>query len=377
MSYIGENNHFSFRDGYCESLPGISVGTSEAAKLGRVIADLFGRFSVGCDSFAHNHILYAISSGIAESGKDVYVCENTDLPSFRFAYPMLSAECGIYVTGESALKIYFYDKNGFPVNTATLEKIMIGPPALAAEKSGRITAATSFRSIYTGNIADSFGNMKLPISAGVSCGSRSVRSLWQEFFTGEDDSLVFQISDNGQRVNAYSVSEGFISHEKLILAYAAELSRQGQAAVWLPDDFHFAADMANKRICRFSMEKSIPEAAVSQRFLIDPLFMCAHLASDREKFISTVRELPAIFSVKREITVTVNEDIPFNKTIAENGGRIIIRKSGRSRLSLVAQACSAETAAEICSGWTEKLRRLSSGQNISDKKFELTDSQNY
>lgn len=369
MCYIGENNYFSFRDGYCESLPGVSVGTAEATKLGRVISDLFGRFSVGCDGFAHNHILYAISSGIAESGKDVYVCENSDLPSFKFGYPLLSAECGIYVSGETALKIYFYDKNGFPLNSSVLEKIMNGPPALAAEKVGKIIAATSFRSIYTGNIADSFENEKLPISAGVSCGSRSVRSLWQEFFTGEDDSLVFQISDNGQRVNAYSSAEGFISYDKLILAYSTGLSRQGQA-IWLPDDFHYAADLTDKRICRFSPEKSIPEAAVTQRFLIDPLFMCAHLASEREKFLETLKELPDISCVKREITITINDDIPFNKTIAENGGRIIIRKSGRSRLSLIAQACSAETASEICSDWTEKLRRLSSSQDIHYKKSE-------
>lgn len=369
MCYIGENNYFSFRDGYCESLPGVSIGTAEAAKLGRVIADLFGRFSVGCDGFAHNHILYAISSGIAESGKDVYVCENTDLPSFKFGYPILSAECGIYVSGETALKIYFYGKNGFPINTSVLERIMNGPPALASEKIGKIIAATSFRNIYTGNITDSFENINLPIDAGISCGSRSVRSLWQEFFTGEDDSLVFQISDNGQRVNAYSSTEGFIPYDKLILAYSSKLSQQGQA-VWLPDDFHFAADLSNEKIRRFSPEKGIPESAVSQRFLIDPLFMCAHLASDREKFFETLKEMPEISSVKREISVTINDDIPFNKTIAENGGRIIIKKSGKSRLSLIAQACSAETASEICSDWTEKLRRLSSSQNFNYKKSE-------
>ena len=68
--------------------------------------------------------------------------------------------------------------------------------------------------------------------------------------------------------------------------------------------------------------------------------------------------LPELATVRREITVTINDNMPLNKIIAEHGGRIIIRKSGRSRLSLISQACSAEIAAEICSDWTDKLSHL-------------------
>ena len=369
MSYIGENNYFSFRDGYCEALT--CIGTSEIMNFGRIIANIYESCCLGCDGFSHNRLLHSMSSGIAESGKDVCICENTDLQSFKFSLHKLSASCGIYVSGKNLPKMYFFDKNEFSLSDSALERIMLGSPALSASKRGKVSAVTSFRDIYTNSIKEALKNKQLPFSAGVSCGNESVRTLWETFFRRQDDSLVFQISDNGQRVNAYSSTEGFISGEKLILAYSSLLSESGQI-VWLPDELHFAAEMSGINIRRFSYEGKIPDDAVSQRFLSDPLFMCVMLSSDKDKLFSAVRSLPKLSTVKRDITVTLNEEMPLNKIIAEHGGRIIIRKSGRSRLSLVSQACSAETASEICSDWTDRLTRL--GNNLPDTQTSLNKS---
>lgn len=367
MGYSGENKYFSFRDGYCETLPGVTVNSSEAAEFGRIISRFFKRFSIGCDGFCHNHFLYAICSGISECGHDVFVCENTDLPSFRFGFPLLSADCGIYVSGKDCLKISIYDKNGFPVNPTLLSNIMKGEPAAPAAKSGKITSSTSFRNIYINNIADSLGSVGDILSVGISCGNRSVRSLWHEFFTGEDDNLVFQISDDGQRVNAYSTEAGFISYEKLLLAYTAKLSQNGQI-VYLPENFHYAADYINSgsalKIRRFKPEEKIPSEAVEQRFLCDSLFMCTHLAADKKLFIDTVRELPLLASVKRELSFDLAEQIKASRVIPECGGRVIISRSGKKSITLLAQAYSAETAAELCSIWSEKLKRMSSDKTM-------------
>lgn len=363
MSYSGENNLFSFRDGYCETLPGIILSTSDAAEFGRVISHFFKRFSVACDGFCHNYILYAICSGISECGHDVYVCENTDLPSFRFAFPLLSADCGIYISGSGCIRFSFFGENGFPMNNRILSGIMNESPAPPAQKSGKMIQATSFRDIYISNIADSLGEVCTNIPAGISCGSRSVRSLWLEFFSGEDDDLVFQISDDGRRVNAYSSEAGFISYEKLILNYAVKLIDMGQV-VYLPDNFHYAADFLNdensKKILRFSLEDDIPAEASAQRFLTDPLYMCLHLASDRKNFIETVKNLPQMAAAKREIVIENTDKIPFGKPIKGSGGRVIITQSGKKRITLLAQAYSSETAAELCSFWTDKLRRQNS-----------------
>ncbi|MDE6834800.1 MAG: hypothetical protein K2J39_11230, partial [Ruminococcus sp.] len=294
---------------------------------------------------------------------DVYVCENTDLPSFRFGLSMLSADCGIFISGNERLKMSFFGADGFPVSSSVLTKIMNATPADSTGKCGKIMSCTSFREIYINNIADTFSDTGCSIQAGISCGNRSVRSLWLEFFSGEDDSLVFQISDDGQKVNAYSTDAGFISHEKLILSYAVKLSATGQA-IYLPENFHYSADILTENspleIKRFSTEKPVPPEVIQQRFLTDPLYMCVHLACNKPEFICSVKSLPALASVRREMFIENPENIPYGKTINETDGRIIISRSGKNRITLLAQSHSAETASELCSDWCEKLRRNAS-----------------
>ncbi|MCM1507659.1 MAG: hypothetical protein NC177_11070 [Ruminococcus flavefaciens] len=366
MGYTGENKYFSFRDGYCESLPNKNIGSAETAELGRAVSRFFRRFSIGCDGFRNMHILYAMCCGLSECGRDVYVCENTDLPSFLFGLPLLSADCGIFISGDGCIKISFFNAYGFPVSSDILTDIMKATPAEISGKCGKITSSTSFKEIYINNLADTFSGTGSSIPAGISCGNRSVRSLWLEFFSGEDDSLVFQISDDGRRVNAYSSQAGFISYEKLMLAYALKLSVRGQA-VYLPENFHYAVDFLGKdsplKLIRFSPERQIPAEVPKQRFLTDPLYMCIHLADNREEFIKNVKSLPHLAVAKREISIDSIENIPCGKTILENDGRIIISQSGKNRITLLAQAYSSETASEICSDWSEKIRRIGSHRN--------------
>lgn len=361
MNYCGENKYFSFREGDCESLPGTILTSSAASEFGRILSRFFGRFSAGCDGFGHNHILYAICCGISECGKDAYVCENTDLPSFLFGFPLLSSDCGIYVSGTgSSVKISLFGNNRFPISSDVMSQIMSSVPEEPALQPGKLISAGSFREIYLNNIADSLENTASAIPAGVSCGCRSVRSLWQEFFTGNDDELVFQVSDDGMKVNAYSTEAGFISYEKLLLTYAYFLGQTGQT-VYLPETFHYGAELITENsginIRRFNTENGIPEEAEKQRFLCDPLYMCTHLAADRLSFIGNVKALPSLASVKREIVIADPDDIPRSRRISEKDGRILISRSGRNRVTLTVQSYSSETASEICGMWADKIRK--------------------
>ena len=370
MSYLGENRHFSFRDGCCESLSGTVSNSSDAAEFGRTIAGHFKRFAAGCENFNHTHILYAISSGIAECGKDVFMYENTELPSFKFGYPLLSADCGIYISGNGSIRISLFDESRFPLCDRTLTAIMDDSAGEPAEKFGKISSVSSFRNLYVNNIADALELHGERIGAGISCGNPNVRSLWQNFFTGEDDNLVFQISDDGERVNAYSTEAGFISHEKLALAYAVKIAQSGRTA-FLPDDFHYAADYlnndSNKLIERFSAENKIPQEVIEQRFLFDPLFMCAHLAKNKKLFLHLIKELPQLASAKREVAFSFTDtDILTDRQITENGGRIKLTRSGKNRVTLTAQSFSSETAAELCAVWSEKLRRINKCREITE-----------
>ncbi len=352
MSYIGENKYFSFRDNYCEAR--LPVSSTEASEFGRTIAPFFTRFSVGTSGFEHLSVLYALCCGISECGKDVYVCENTDIPSFRFSFPLLSADCGMFISGDYEIKILFFDKSGFALPEIKLKEIMNSSPCEPSERSGKINSLTSFRDIYINNIADSMGNPHQKICAGVSCGNKAIRSVWLEFFTGDSNELVFQISEDGQRVNAYSTIAGFISYEKIILAYCLDIAENG-GTIWLPENFHYMADcITPDKIKRFSAETGIPENAENTRFLRDSLYMCAHIAGN---LVEIAQKLPHIASAKREITLDNTDKIPVNQTITDKKGRVIITKSGRNRISLLAQTLSAETASELCAIWTEKFRQ--------------------
>lgn len=356
MSYLGENKYFSFRDGCCEVLPKASISSRETAELGRTVARFFRRFSVGCCSFERLPILYALCSGISECGKDVYVCENTDMPSFRFGFPLLSSDCGIFISDSTGLKFSFFDKSGSTLPESLLFKIMNSSPSQPSERSGKINSATSFKSIYINNISDSLGKDFNTVPAGISCGNKNIRSLWLEFFSGIDDTLVFQISDDGQRVNAYSAELGFISYEKLTLAYCLKLIGSGKT-VWLPESFHYAADYLESGIKRFSTGTGIPEEAENTRFLHDTLYMCVHLASDRKEMTENIKRLPKLASAKREIAVSNTDNLPLNRTFSDEKGRVIITAGGKNRISLLVQTLSSETAAELCAVWTEKLHR--------------------
>lgn len=364
MDYSGENEMFRFSEGCCESLPKREISSHDAARLGSQLAVHFRRISAGCDSFSHMNLLYAVCSGISSAGKDVYVYENTDLPSFRFSYPLLSSDCGIFISGCGCVKLTIYDAERLPLSGEETARILSGKPSDAAEKCGRIISVSSFRDIYICNLTDTLGGCELPIPAAVSCGSRSVRTLWESFFTGSDDRLVFQVSADGQKVNAYSPELGFISGEKLQLAYAAN---SDEKSVVLPDSFHIDAELAGiqvKRVPGFGCTQEKPP-----RFLVDPLYMCIQLASDRRKMLDTIRELPELASVRREITVDFSGLLPFYRIIAGNGHRIILSRSGRNRLALAVQAHSAETALEICGEWCDRIRRESAGRSVDEMKF--------
>ncbi len=355
MGYIGENGYFRFQDSFCEEFSGGSIGSEGMTSLGRTLSGIFGRISVSCSSYGRLHSLYALCSGIAECGSEVYMCENSDVLSFRFGIPLLSADCGVFICNSPSLKIMFFDRHGVPLADSVLKKIFLSSPAKPVRKAGKINCCTSFRDIYINNIADSLTGSGLSLQAGISCGDRSLRLLWLEFFSGEDDSLMLQIPDSCDRVNACSLKYGFIPYEKLVWTYI-KMNRDRLEKVYLPDSFHFA--LKSPKIRRYSVSEGVPEGVVPERFLNDPLYMAVHLFSDRLNFERTVESIPTPVSVSREVAIdhfAENE----NRVINRRDSRVIIDRSGKNRVSVTVQAYSSETASELCDIWSDRIKYCS------------------
>ena len=355
MDYSGENRYFRFTDGCCEAISPQGVTVSAAVSLGSRLAAGFRRFSVACDGFTHIHHLYALCSGISAAGRDVYVYENSDLPSFRFGFPLLSSDCGLFISESGTLRISVFGADRLRVSADIIAELMKADEAPPALKNGKIIPAGSFRELYIANIREKLGKCH-ELNAGVSCGSRSVRTLWEEIFTQNDGRLVFQVSADGQSVNAYSQENGFIPSDKLILAYAAIMSDENGLPV--PEGFHFQADEAGMRIKRSGRGELSGMPSEKIRHLYDPLYMCAVLASDRGRFENVVRTLPQLGSSRREIPMRFRNKQSFRQTVVLPDGVIRLIRSGPERISLIAQARSAETASELCSEWCGRLAKI-------------------
>lgn len=368
MSNSGDTFSFSLKDGCSLQLPAASANPSILAEAGRKFASAAERISIGCDDEKLRPFLYALSAGICEAGSDVFICENTCCPSFRFGLSLAECSIGVYLSrcaGE--LRLSFFGKNGFPADPELISRINDSSKDNTSKITGAINQLSSLRVLYENNISDTFPDIALPINAGISCGNRGVRTLWQKFFSDSDDTLIFQVSDDGMKANAYSSELGFISHDRLITACALRLWKKGET-VWLPDNFHFFADSAARRhgyqLESFSSDSPVPPQAAAQRFLSDPLFMCISLAADREAFLREISDIPKFASAKREVSAELCDDAPFGKPIIEQGGRVYISRSGKNRVCLTAQADDAETASELCAVWDEKLRRLGACNNL-------------
>ena len=88
--------------------------------------------------------------------------------------------------------------------------------------------------------------------------------------------------------------------------------------VWLPENFHYAADYIESGVKRFNTDTGIPDDAENTRFLHDTLYMCVHLASDKDEMFENIKQLPKLASAKRDITVSNMDNLPLNKVFSDD-----------------------------------------------------------
>lgn len=345
MSYYGEKGKFSFRDNFCEETDTLEIG--ELAELGKFLGNLFGRVAVGTDLRIPE--LYVIAGGIAKSGSDVFIV-NDVMQVFRYGIKLAECECGIYLCGKEKLRLIFFDGFGINMPENTMRKIYSHKSAENFRKSGKITYLNHISEFYINSVKDTITE-NFSGNAVVSCGNRKISDIWRNFFSSETGDIIFQVSEDGSRVNCYSTDFGFIPYERLILAYSLVLWENGEKVI-LPEDFHYAGEEFAKNIhARYAYRNVSNHSEVyKQKFTFDSLFLCTGLMNSGQSICDIVRKTPVFYTAKREINADFSMREP-ERTILTADGKIKLSKSGKNRITLTVQSMNMEVSAELCGKW--------------------------
>lgn len=347
MSYYGEKGKFSFRDNFCEETDIPEIG--ELAEFGKLLGSLFRRIAVGTDGNSRNPELYVIAGGIAKSGSDVFVM-NDVMPVFRYGIKLAECECGVYLCGKEKLRLIFFDRFGINMPESTMQKIYSHKSAEKLNKSGKITCLDHIDGLYINSVKDTIPE-KFRGNAVVSCGNRRISDIWRNFFSSETGDIIFQVSEDGTRVNCYSTDFGFISYERLILAYSLVLWKRGEKVI-LPADFHYAGEELAKSINAGYAYRNISNHSevYKQKFTFDSLFLCTGLMNCGQSIYDAIRKIPPFYTAKREINADFSMREP-ERTILTTDGKIKLSKSGKNRITLTVQSMNMEISAELCGKW--------------------------
>ncbi|MCI1269441.1 MAG: hypothetical protein LKG21_06020 [Ruminococcus sp.] len=363
MSYYGENNLFSFRDNFCEQKENTMISSSELANFGCTTNFNAKRIAIGFGSENLRGLAYALAGGISDNGTEVVMTDICAMPSFSFCVCAYLCNIGIYLSGCNVTVLHFFDEYGMPLNKSSMLGIMNSKSSPVLKNSAKISSFINNDVLYLNKIFDSFGHSFLPLD--VSCGNKDVLKLWHEVFASSNNTandIVLSVSDNGMRVSAYSRDFGFISHQRLILALAVRLMKNN-IVVALPETFHFGANFIgekyNGKLIRFGENSNkLSKLASEQRFTFDCLALCASIFNENFSASEIFGDIPELFTAVREFSPQ-NPAIIAETSFIDRNNLISVSRSGKNRFALSVQSRQAETAAELCGIWQNKLSQLS------------------
>lgn len=347
MSYYGEKGKFSFRDNFCEETEKAGIG--ELADFGELLGKIFRRIAVGTERESLRAELYTLAGGIARGGCDVFMMNDT-VPVFRYGIRSAECDCGVYLCGDEKLRMIFFDSFGINMPSVIMEKIYSASPEDNRSESGRISVLSHIRELYINSLRDIVSD-KFKGNAVISCGNRRISDMWRIFFSSDKGDVIFQVSEDGSRVNCYGTDFGFIAYERLVLAYALSLWEKGECVV-LPEGFHYAGEELAKKINARCIYQNVSNHAeiFKQRFTFDSLFLCIGLLNCGKSISDMVKKLPEFYTARREIATDFSMRSP-ERTIRTPEGKIKLSRSGKNRLTLIVQTMNMETSAELCGKW--------------------------
>jgi len=337
--YYGEKGIFSYRENYCEQLDGTECTSKTVAEFGEKLNLNAKTVAVGYEDGSVKHYAYALAAGLSENGYGVFLPDDTPLAVFMHCVNILRADCGIFIHSGKLLKISLWDGMGMPVENFDFrnEECALTPSRFNAPS---ITSFPSLEQIYLNTLRCP------PLKATVSCANRRIRRLWEMIFPHEGD-IILQVSADGMNVTVYSENFGFINKDRLIMMYAYILLKKGEN-VALPEDFHFIAEeIAEKLGGNSKVIRNDRELLREQRFTYDMLYLASQLVCNNIQKLN--EDIPQFYTAKREISAECENF--GDDTVRQENGRICIKRSGKNRLTLIAEAYDTETASELCNNY--------------------------
>ncbi|MDE5946742.1 MAG: hypothetical protein K2G63_05530 [Oscillospiraceae bacterium] len=356
MSYYGEKGGLSFRDNFCEEINIVEI--SEIAELGELLGSVFKSIAIGTDEFSRISEIHTLAGGMSRSGADVFIV-NDVMPVFKYGIRSLECECGVYIAGEKKLRILFFDEYGIEMAEKGIVKIFSEKisenlskniQSDLSEKRGTVSQVSHIREVYI-NSLENMIKENFSHNAVISCGNRRLSEIWRNFFHTDKSDLIFQVSEDGGRVNCYSTDFGFVSYERLVLACSAMRWQNGKKVI-LPKNFHYAGEnLAEKMKADFEyLNERNHREAFEEKFISDALCLCIELMNTGRSIPDIMKNLPEFYTAKREI-VTDFSMRDSEKTLFSPEGRINLSKTGKNRITLTVQSMSMETASELCGKW--------------------------
>ena len=380
------NSIYLSDDGLCAE-NGRSISSSDALLSGRALSSLGKKIVI-----AHNgeksaeSLAFAIISGATERGSDVFCASALPEPALDLAMKLVGANAGCFVSGGVFSKIKFFSERGLPLSSddeKKIEEILSGKEKTVLSGYGKIRNINGVSEVYSERIKNFLGDIRTTVK--IYSPDREVMAAAERIFPkcrGDGD-IVFNISSDGRKVSAFSLSSGHIFYEKLLLLASLSEFIKGND-VSLPFSSPIVIDEVAKnygrKVLRYyertgnSLDTEGRKNALYCRFGRDALTLIAMILRYLEENDVTLSEamenLPHFATVSRFVgkedaerifSLLCPEKAGKTEGIAksENGERVIIKpmKSGRG-FTLIAESFRTETASELCDFYEKRIKEL-------------------